>query len=147
MKACRPCSRCRDDEYEIRPCTPTSNVVCRKCRQCPPGSEVEKSCEGKKDTVCKKCNTLDSGRKCKNRGLQRTPGTKFSRHVSLVSAVEAELAKSRLHSKQILKMPSALKCEIKGAQYMICRRKIRVSSQPGAKVRRQQPLGPGRAQP
>ena len=102
-KACRPCSRCRDDEYEIRPCTPTSNVVCRKCRQCPPGSEVEKSCERKKDTVCKKCNTLDSGRKCKNRGLQRTPGTKFSRHVSLVSPVKPEIGKSRLCSKQILK--------------------------------------------
>ena len=114
MKACRPCSRCRDDEYEIRPCTPTSNVVCRKCRQCPPGSEVEKSCEGKKDTVCKKCNTLDSGRKCKNRGLQRTPGTKFSRHVSLVSDVETEIAKSRLQSKQILKMPSALNMRKQG---------------------------------
>ena len=108
MKACRACSRCSDDEYEIRPCTPTSNVVCRKCRQCPLGYEVKKSCEGKKDTVCKKCNTLDSGRKCKNSGLQRIPGTKFSRHVLLVSAVEAELAKSRLHSKRILKMPSAL---------------------------------------
>ena len=83
-------------------------MVCRKCRQCPPGSEVDKSCEGKKDTVCKKCNTPDSGRKCKNRGLQRTPGTKFSRHVSLFSPIEIDLAKSRLYSKQALKMPSAL---------------------------------------
>ena len=53
--SCRPCSRCRDNEFEAEPCTPKKDVVCQKCFDCPPGFGVRSFCERKLDTVCELC--------------------------------------------------------------------------------------------
>ena len=80
-KACRPCSRCRDNEYEVSSCTRTSNVVCKKCSECPPGLEVVKPCTRTRDTVCRKCrlpvefgDAFATG--CNKGVLQVTDGTR-----------------------------------------------------------------------
>lgn len=55
-RACRPCSRCRSNEFELSPCSQTSDVVCKECRRCPPGVEVLVSCQRTRDTICReKC--------------------------------------------------------------------------------------------
>lgn len=55
-RACRPCSRCRSNEFELSPCSQTSDVVCKECRRCPPGVKVLVSCQRTRDTICReKC--------------------------------------------------------------------------------------------
>ena len=29
--ACKKCDECNSEEYEVTPCTPTTNRVCKKC--------------------------------------------------------------------------------------------------------------------
>lgn len=52
---CKRCARCGLNEFEVLPCTLTSNVVCKECSTCPPGFGVLRPCEKTKDTVCKRC--------------------------------------------------------------------------------------------
>lgn len=52
---CKRCSSCGFKEFEVLPCTPTSNVVCKECSACPPGFGVLRPCEKTRDTVCKEC--------------------------------------------------------------------------------------------
>ncbi|XP_015771235.1 PREDICTED: uncharacterized protein LOC107349564 [Acropora digitifera] len=58
-KACRRCSHCEDNEFEVHPCSPTSDVVCQKCRECSSRFEfVLKSCTRTSDTICGNCSSV-----------------------------------------------------------------------------------------
>ena len=68
---------------------------------------------------------------------------------SLAGALPLALAKSieGCALRKIEGSPVLWNCKIKGAQHMICMKKLRFSSHPRAKVRCQGPLGSARAQP
>ncbi|XP_015777661.1 PREDICTED: uncharacterized protein LOC107355591 [Acropora digitifera] len=58
MKECLRCSHCGDNEFEVQPCSPTTNVICQKCRECyPPFPFVLRSCTRTSDTVCGNCSS------------------------------------------------------------------------------------------
>ena len=58
-KTCKRCSHCEDNEFEVHPCSPTSDVVCQKCRECSSRFEfVLKSCTRTSDTICGNCSTV-----------------------------------------------------------------------------------------
>ncbi|XP_068673818.1 uncharacterized protein [Montipora foliosa] len=57
-KACRECSVCHDNEFQVHPCTPTSDVVCQKCGECSfPVGVVLQSCTRTSDTICGNCSS------------------------------------------------------------------------------------------
>ena len=57
-KECLRCSHCGDNEFEVQPCSPTTNVVCQKCRECySPFPFVLKSCTRTSDTICGNCSS------------------------------------------------------------------------------------------
>ena len=58
IKECLRCSHCGDNEFEVQPCSPTTNVVCQKCREChSPFPFVLSSCTRTSDTICGNCSS------------------------------------------------------------------------------------------
>jgi len=58
IKECLRCSHCGDNEFEMQPCSPTTNVICQKCRECySPFPFVLKSCTRTSDTICGNCSS------------------------------------------------------------------------------------------
>ncbi|XP_044169721.1 LOW QUALITY PROTEIN: uncharacterized protein LOC114950019 [Acropora millepora] len=58
IKECLRCSHCGENEFEVQPCSPTTNVVCQKCRECySPFPFVLKSCTRTSDTICGNCSS------------------------------------------------------------------------------------------
>ncbi|XP_067043943.1 uncharacterized protein [Acropora muricata] len=58
IKECLRCSHCGENEFEVQPCSPTTNVVCQKCRKCySPFPFVLKSCTRTSDTICGNCSS------------------------------------------------------------------------------------------
>ncbi|XP_068673822.1 uncharacterized protein [Montipora foliosa] len=57
-KACKQCSVCQDNEFQVLPCTPMSDVVCQKCRECSfRFGVVLQSCTRTSDTICGNCSS------------------------------------------------------------------------------------------
>ncbi|XP_058869624.1 tumor necrosis factor receptor superfamily member 10B-like [Acipenser ruthenus] len=70
LERCLQCTRCRSDQEEAVPCTPSQNricqcksgthyclpeepcEVCKRCSKCPEGKEVRRNCNATANTVC-----------------------------------------------------------------------------------------------
>ncbi|XP_015771234.1 PREDICTED: uncharacterized protein LOC107349563 [Acropora digitifera] len=58
IKECLRCLHCGDNEFEVQPCSPTTNVICQKCREChSPFPSVLRSCTRTSDTICGNCSS------------------------------------------------------------------------------------------
>ncbi|XP_030227160.1 tumor necrosis factor receptor superfamily member 10B isoform X1 [Gadus morhua] len=74
LRTCLTCTRCRPDQEEVQPCSPTNNTVCRcksgyfcahdqacevcqRCRSCNDGETRVKSCTAHSNSECAKTST------------------------------------------------------------------------------------------